>query len=286
MTIYVPHSKILIAGLSYVQPAVGVSYLQVNVMAEVTMPDVLSVEVVTPVDSMAIAFSKVLSPDTALVSDGATKRLNKANTDILNPSEAIQTIQTSKGLAEEQILADVVRRVFEKGTISDTSLIADTQSKTVDKALSPDTTSLSDAVANIQFGKVLADQVVMTDAAIANRLYIRVFTDDFTVPDFESLVFEAGTTTETASTSDTYNHALTKNFFESTVLLDNMDGDIQYNIIKLISELLTPADSKVIDFAANKSDNVSSSDSGMLSMQDYSDITYFAEDYVGISRTF
>ncbi len=55
---------------------------------------------------------------------------------------------------------------------------------------------------------------------------------------------------------------------------------------KLIGELLSVSDENIVDFQGNKSDNVATSDGGSLLAQSYCDITYFAEDYVGESRTF
>lgn len=285
MAIYVPHSKILIAGLSYVRPVAGVSYLQVKVTAEVTMPDVLAVDIITPSEDLIFAFDKKLT-DSQVLRDKAIRAVNKALADNAVLSEYIRHINTSKKLSDTQSISEALLYTFIKGTISDTSVASDTWQLGVDKLVSPDSAIASDQITSVNFTKVLADTITMSDVTEAHKLYIRVFADDLTVPDAEFWSFVAGTTAETAAASDVYAHVLTKNLFESTVLIDNMDGDIQYSIIKLIGELLTSNDAKVIDFAANKSDNLTSSDGGVLSMQDYSDITYFLEDYVGISRTF
>ena len=284
MAIYVPHSKILIAGLSYVRPAAGVSYLQVKVTAEVTMPDVLAVDIITPSEDLIFAFDKKLT-DSQVLRDKAVRAVNKALADSAVPSE-YKRIRTSKKLSDTQALSEALLYTFTKGTISDTSIASDKWKLGVDKLASPDVVALTDDVTSIDFTKILADTITMSDAAEAHKLYIRVFADDLTVPDAEFWSFVAGTTAETAAASDVYAHVLTKNLFESTVLIDNMDGDIQYAFIKVIGELVSMSDTKVIDFATNKSDNVTSSDGGVLSMQDYCDITYFLEDYVGISRTF
>ena len=65
-----------------------------------------------------------------------------------------------------------------------------------------------------------------------------------------------------------------------------MDGNIEYLLIKVLSEMLAVSDTQTVVFAANKSDNAVLSSSGSLLMQDYCDITYFLEDYVGQTRTF
>lgn len=360
MTIYVPHSKILIAGLSYVQPVARVSYLQVKVTAEVTMPDVLAVDIITPNEELIFAFDKKLT-DSQVLRDKAIRAVNKELADSAVPSE-YKRIRTSKKLSDTQALSEALLYTFTKGTISDTSIASDKWKFGLSKVATPDTLSPADDITSLAFDKALsdyavmeddididywlekllgdsqsiadalaysftksltidevieidavslhtskaledsfgppvetvaldftkalADVVTMSDVANAYKLFIRVFEDDLTVPDTDFWEFVSGVTEETAAASDVYAHVLTKNLFESTVLIDNMDGDIQYAFVKLVGELLTSSDAKVIDFAANKSDNVASSDSGVLSMQDYCDITYFLEDYVGISRTF
>jgi hypothetical protein len=65
-----------------------------------------------------------------------------------------------------------------------------------------------------------------------------------------------------------------------------MDGDLTYAFVKVIGEILTIPDLQIIDFSTQKADNIAIASSGVLSMQDYCDITYFLEDYVGLSRTF
>lgn len=361
MTIYVPHSKILIAGLSYVQPVAAASYLQVKVTAEVTMPDVLAVDIITPSEDLIFAFDKKLT-DSQVLRDKAIRAVNKALAANAVPSEHIRHINTSKKFSDTQSVSEALLYTFIKGTISDTSIASDKWKFGLSKVATPDTLSPADDITSLAFDKALsdyavmeddvdidywlekllgdsqsiadalaysftksltidevieidavslytskaledsfgppvdtvaldftkalADVVTMSDAANAYKLFIRVFEDDLTVPDTDFWEFVSGVTEETAAASDVYAHVLTKNLFESTVLIDNMDGDIQYAFVKLIGELLTSSDTKVIDFAANKSDNVASSDSGVLSMQDYCDITYFLEDYVGISRTF
>jgi hypothetical protein len=69
-------------------------------------------------------------------------------------------------------------------------------------------------------------------------------------------------------------------------MVDNMDGNIEYLLFKVTNDSISSIDVQTVDFQPNKADNVSTSSSGILSLQDYCDITYFLEDYVGISRSF
>lgn len=358
MSIYVPHSKIVIAGLDYVQPVVATSYLQVKVIAEVTMPDVLAVDVVTPLDDAVLAFSKA-TVDALATSDAVSKGFSRPLYDTQSIAEHIQRKFFAKKLADSFEYVDVLRRAFTK-KLADSSTTVDKAVLSTGKALFDvyvgftdhttvafgkaafdsvtmmddvdidywldkqlkDNQELADALAfslvkgtltdsastldftalepiksladaidlptetiAFAFSKALSDSISFTDAASAFKLYIRDYADNLTSSDntyLEPQLPEA----ESASATDIYVHTVSKNVAEDVILIDNMDGDIQYAFIKLIGELLASSDSKVIDFVTNKSDNVASSDSGVLLMQDYCDITYFAEDYVGISRTF
>jgi len=283
MTIYVPHSKILIAGLSYVQPAVEVYYLQVNVMAEVTMPDVLAVDIVTPTDELAFSFSKKLA-DTAAGVDEVHLSVDKRVADMQPMADSVKH-RSIKKLADSYAAVDNAAFTLSKFYGVDQTTLSDAKSLVMSKAFTDTLGTPIDGIAGKVISKALADSISFTDSVEAHKLYIRAFTEMVSTPD--SYVAEVGTPeSDLAIVSDMYGHILQKNFFESTVLIDNMDGDIQYAFIKVIGELVSMSDTKVIDFAANKSDNVTSSDGGVLSMQDYCDITYFLEDYVGISRTF
>lgn len=284
MTIYVPHSKIVIAGLDYIQPVAAASYLQVNVVAEVTMPDVLSVEIITPADDLVLAFSKKLV-DASVLSDLAAKTLLKPRADIATTADVITHKSFGKKLTDSASGADALIYDLAKTVSPDSAIVVDAYAILTAKVFADVLAQPTDAITGKTFTKVLADSISFSDSVEAHKLYIRTFADSLTAPDLYASEF-VGPEADSAATTDTYNHIMQKNFFESTVLIDNMDGNIEYHIIKLIGELLSASDSKVIDFATNKSDNVISLDSGVLSMQDYCDITYFAEDYVGLSRTF
>jgi hypothetical protein len=284
MTIYVPHSKIVIAGLDYIQPVAAASYLQVNVVAEVTMPDVLSVEIITPADDLVLAFSKKLV-DASVLSDLAAKTLLKPRADIATTADVITHKSFGKKLTDSASGADALVYALVKTITPDSAIAVDAYAILTAKVFADVLDQPTDSVTGKVFHKVLADSISFSDSTEAHKLFIRTFDDSFATPDLYASEF-FGPEFDSAAATDAYSHVVQKNFFESTVLIDNMDGDIEYHIIKLIGELLGTSDSKVIDFTTNKSDNVVSSDGGVLSMQDYCDITYFAEDYVGLSRTF
>lgn len=111
-----------------------------------------------------------------------------------------------------------------------------------------DTTSFSDA-ATRSVDKVLADSVTETDAA--TRAVTKLIADSLAMAD--SVVGINFTDNE-----------------DDAVAIDDLgiDDDPEWNLGK------------------NLADTASTTDAGLLIMQDYCDITYFLEDYVGQSRTF
>jgi len=111
-----------------------------------------------------------------------------------------------------------------------------------------DTTSFSDA-ATRSVDKVLADSVTETDAA--TRAVTKLIADSLAMAD--SVVGINFTDNE-----------------DDAVAIDDLgiDDDPEWNLGK------------------NLADTASTTDAGLLIMQDYCDITYFLEDYVGQARTF
>ena len=346
--------------VSYLQPTFTTSYIDVQVSAAVTFPDVLSVDVVTPTDLVTLATTKALSDTYSGFQDKAIRGFVKARTDSVTMTDDVDIdfflqkfladIQSvadndvfsfSKALtdsaapldslakATQKALTDVYTGFLDQTAISfdkaaadsvvmfddadidywieknlaDLQALADAQALDFSKYLS-DAYSVND-LANLDVVKVLADSidtpadfvvrafekslsdsVTLTDAATAFKLYIRAFADTLTSPDASFFDFLPKDPLDGATTTDQSTIASDKGLSENLNLLDNMDGDIEYVFIKLISELLVMSDAQAVDFALNKSDNTVLSSSGILSMQDYCDITYFLEDYVGTSRTF
>jgi hypothetical protein len=134
-------------------------------------------------------------------------------------------------------------------------------------------------------GKSLSDVVSQADFAHITKIFIRSWDDTFNAPDFSARQFTSAKY-EIQPVIDDLSLEYTKNVSEFLSMADAMDGGIQYQIIKVRADSIESLDAYRVDFSANKADNVSTSSSGVLSMQDYCDITYFLEDYVGLSRAF
>lgn len=251
MSINVLTSTIAIASLSYVQPVFQANYVEIQVTAQVNMPDVLAVDIVTPLDLVALSVDKSLQDATAGFSDALAKAFSKplSDTQYLGDTTVIGDIQPHRGAAD---------------SIS----------------------GWSDGITGIVFEKYLADTFELLDEATAVRLFQREFADNFSLPDAQAKSVTPKAKTDSASTSDAKYFAVDKALSDALTMVDNMDGNIQHHLFKIFNDAFSNSDAQVIDFRPNKADNVTTSSSGVLSMQDYCDITYFLEDYVGLSRTF
>ena len=271
--------------VSYLQPTFTTSYIDVQVSAAVTFPDVLSVDVVTPTDLVALTTTKALADVYSGFQDQAVRSFVKARTDSVTMTDDIDIdFFLQKLLADTQGVTDaqayqLLKALFENLTSADAKQLSFV------KELADIVNTPVDSVA-YTIEKAIADSVTLTDVAQAFKLYIRDFSDSFSTPDAYFLDIQPGQEQDSAAVSDTETLSVDKNLSETLNLLDNMDGDIEYVFVKLVSELLVASDAQAVDFASNKSDNAVLSSSGILSMQDYCDITYFLEDYVGVSRTF
>lgn len=271
--------------VSYLQPTFTTSYIDVQVSAAVTFPDVLSVDVVTPTDLVALTTTKALSDTYSGFQDKAVRGFVKASTDSVTMTDDIDIdFFLQKLLADTQGVTDAQAYQLLKALFENLAP-ADAKQLSFVKELADIVNTPVDSVA-YTIEKAIADSVTLTDVAQAFKLYIRDFSDSFSTPDAYFLDIQPGQEQDSAAVSDTETLSVGKNLSETLNLLDNMDGDIEYVFIKLVSELLVASDAQAVDFASNKSDNAVLSSSGILSMQDYCDITYFLEDYVGVSRTF
>tara|TARA_B100000780_G_scaffold14863_1_gene9935 strand:- start:2054 stop:2719 length:666 start_codon:yes stop_codon:yes gene_type:complete len=122
--------------------------------------------------------------------------------------------------------------------------------------------------------KVVSDQVVVTGDVVNTRGVLKSLEDQPLATDAVNSKF------------------LTRALADQARPTDDLDGDstieddqeVQFFTTK--TEIVVPADLLVLTAARPLSDTTSATDTGLLRMQSYSDLTYFAGDYVGLTRTF
>lgn len=151
----------------------------------------------------------------------------------------------------------------------------------ISKAADADSFYLEDAITTVTVDKAVSDSVTMSDSLVAVLIFIRDLTETVSLADDLTKQFSSAYV-ETISVADTNTFAFSSAKTDSLSVSDL--AAIAYSTA--YSDTISPSDAATI--LANKlfSETMSVSDSGVIVIQDYCDITYFAEDYVGAVQTF
>lgn len=170
--------------------------------------------------------------------------------------------------------------------ITDAFAVVDNISFSLTKSLS-DSFSAVDTAPAFVVSKPFADSVSFTELFSAMLIFLRNFTDTQGFSDV-SIWTVNKPLADTVTFSDTKSFVLTRSFSDGFAMNDSFDlGDgSKYTFTKSINNVVFLDDSFSQIISKTVADSVTMSDSGLGSMQSYCDITYFAEDYVGISWTF
>lgn len=170
--------------------------------------------------------------------------------------------------------------------MTDAFAVVDGMSFSLSKGLT-DSFEFTAAAPTFVVSKPFADSVSFTEVFSSILIFLRDFTDtqvftDSSVWDMDKPLADTVTFTEAKS------FILTRSFADGFAMNDSFDlGDgSKYTFTKSINNVVFLDDSFSQIITKTVTDSVTLSDSGLGSMQNYCDITYFAEDYVGISFTF
>ena len=157
------------------------------------------------------------------------------------------------------------------------------------KALS-DSTEAADA-AVFTFYKSLADEGYASDAQIFT--FAKSLSDTAVIPEQISKAFQKGPG-DPAYFGDEQFRAYGKLINDRVDITDDVDGessvldDQEIQFFKVRANVANAADSLALAMGYNRTftNTASSTDAGSIRNQGYADFTFFAEDYVGASRTF
>jgi len=150
----------------------------------------------------------------------------------------------------------------------------------VSKIADADSFYLDDAT-TIAFDQATSDSVAMSDNVVTVLIFIRDFAETISLVDSAAKLISPAYV-ETVSTSDT------------KVIAVGITKADSFSLSDFTAVVYSPAYSDTVSspdvtrLATSKlfSETMSTSDSGLVVAQNYCDITYFAADYVGESRTF
>jgi hypothetical protein len=142
-------------------------------------------------------------------------------------------------------------------------------------------------VLTLETVKALQDSVSFTEVFVATLVFIRTFADSVSFT--EATTFAVDKPLADAVTfSETTTRAFIKSLVDGVAMNDSFDlGDgAVFAFTKGVSNVVSVQDAKILTPQKGVSDMIGASDAGSLISQGYCDFSYFAEDYVGASRTF
>ena len=296
--------------VSYLEPTFSVSYLDVNICAAVTFPDVLGVEIITPTDLVSLTAAKVLADTYTGFLDSSTRTAIKGLSDTFSMVDSADiTYSIGKVLYDYPVVTEALSYDISKPLAPDSVYMVDNMDGNIEFQIVKVINELQFIADqnNLIFGKAPADIISFTDSVYAVLVYIRDVSDSLATPtDLIAKTFSK-TPTDSILESDIFVFDVTKSFLDSSSVLDTSYKTFEKLILGLAQDYCelsyflqdytldaVPGDrlytsdviSKFVDYARQTNDNMTLSSSGSLLMQGYSDITYFLEDYVGSFRTF
>lgn len=278
--------------LTYVNPLLDVFYLNPVVAVSIDERGLnkYARDSVTEIDLATIAFGKALQTP-AFPVDALAFSLSKALTDVgYAEDEILLSIGYIRDFPETITLSELVTQGIAK-PVSDTQLTVDAITSAVitklleDEATMFDVASINDGDGlEYSFGKSVSDTLdAPTDTStlsVGKGLSETLNpTDDINSLEISKLLEETASVLEDAAldftkvaddssaVSDVFNYI----FDADRTFADTSSGADAITTLS-VSKALTEA--------------AAGADAGSLRMTDYADITYFAEDYVGSSRTF
>jgi hypothetical protein len=261
----------------------------------------------TKTDSVSFTeeFSKLLTyirnfTDQANITEAQQFQVTKALVDGFVASDALALL-ASKALASGVELADSIEFLVAH-SVADAITAGDLRVVDFDKQLS-DTPQVLDSK-SILFERPLADTFGVNDVALRTALknffdqqqlydVVRMAVDkavadtlvliESTVLDIDKPLSDSLTLTEQRSVL--INRQVIRDGVAMNDAADLEDG-ITFQATKSFMNMTFTSDQRLMAFARADVDGVATSDAGSLVAQGYCDLTYFAEDYVGATRTF
>lgn len=272
--------------LSYVNLVGELRYINLqaaNVYADPTPPDRWVNDIQVTADSLAITFAKI-SADTVALLDAHVFATHKRVADTFSAS-AVSRFTFGKRASDSQSVSDQIQSLTVGKGLSDIQAIADALQRSMALA-KVDSVSAND-IRQYSLSKPLQDSFSSTDSASLGFLASKAdsfSTSDFLFNDFSKLLSDVALADDRFSIEDELQQSIGKSLADSFNVSDAFSYTVNFN--RSFSETEYLIDSQDISFLKGLSDLTSTSDSGALRMTDYADISYFAEDYVGVSRTF
>jgi hypothetical protein len=140
---------------------------------------------------------------------------------------------------------------------------------------------------SLSTGKTFSDSAAATDVLTLVMNFVRSFSDSVTATDSNTISFSSVQADAVSGTDSITSIAFTKFLADTLATVDSVaitTGESEQDAVAI--DDIGALDHPVMNVGKSLADSTTTSDSGVLVIQDYCDITYFLEDYVGTSRAF
>jgi hypothetical protein len=272
-------------GASYQLPAAQIAYIDLSLSVVLDTQGLFKLLR----DSAAVADVLALTAQKLL-----TESLQATDAPIL---EARKQLTESVGTTDELTRTLVFLRNFADGaSVADASSIAFTLATRQEflSALSQDVRDVSKLIADgfamndgtdvgdgstYSFSKGISNVAFAGDASV--RTAAKGLSDSTALSDVVTRNAAKGLS-DTATAQEVLNRAVTKLLADSSSAVDSL----AVSFSRPLADASSVIDNDFWTFSASRVESISVPDSGFLRSQNYCDLSYFAEDYVGVSQSF
>lgn len=275
-----------VSSVTHSMPVAALEYIELIASGRTDATGLFSFksDIVLVLDQKSITTGKRLA-DTQSMGDATFKTPGKKLADSAAPADARPVFDTSKALKDLAPMLDA-RALVIANILADAFSTSDQPYKVASKPLA-DAFGFTDAQ-TVQAQKLIQDSVSFVEAVSAVRAFMRVFSETATPTDFVGKAVVKAPFTESVAATDARDVLPLKRIFDGVAMDDGTsvgDGST-YSIQKLVNNIAFATDASARQNTKPLKDTFGVSEAGLVSAQNFSDITYFAEDFVGASSSF
>ena len=233
---------------------------------------------------------KVLTDVVTGIGDYVFLYTKKAPDNPVGAADAIDTVDVGKTLQNLAATTDVVDTVDVGKALTDTSAATDAVNTVGTTKLLTDSVFATDDIdgaasilddQEMQFMKQRTDVVGFSDHFIIYKSYLRDFLDAMAAQDKATYSY-GKSLSDASSASDSTNVVTGKQIYDIPVASETL----AFALSRVRSDSALLGDAQEVAVGKSLLDLASTADAGSLRSQGYSEFTFFAEDFVGASRTF
>lgn len=195
-----------------------------------------------------------------------------------------QALNVTKLTNDLFAVAEFIQSVVEK-SLSDAVSPPDDTTLAVDKPLSDSAAPLSAKAYDLS--KLLGDSVGVTESIEVVIVIIREFSDAVAASEAKALAF-AKASQDSVELAESHARSVSKALTDGVGMSDftGIGDGLAFVLVRTVANFAFITDNSARQSLLTKSELTNVTDSGSLVNQDYCDLTYFAEDYVGVARSF